>query len=129
SGTTGRPKAPLHFHRDLLAIADTFSEHVLSPRADDVFTGTPPLAFTYGLGGLLVFPLRAGASVLLLERAAPDELAGHIAARGAAERRGLRLCVSAGEHLPASTWQAFYAKTGVRIIDGIGSTEMLHIFI
>jgi 2-aminobenzoate-CoA ligase len=148
SGTTGRPKATMHFHRDVLAVADTFSARVLRPTPDDVFTGTPPLAFTYGLGGLLVFPLRAGASVLLLERAAPDELAGHIAARGvtvcitaptgyramiasgrAAELRGLRLCVSAGEHLPASTWQAFYAKTGVRIIDGIGSTEMLHIFI
>lgn len=148
SGTTGRPKATLHFHRDVLAIADTFSARVLRPTADDVFTGTPPLSFTYGLGGLLVFPLRAGASVLLLEKAAPDDLAGHIAARGvtvcitaptgyramiasgrAAELRGLRLCVSAGEHLPASTWQAFYQQTGLRIIDGIGSTEMLHVFI
>ena len=148
SGTTGRPKATMHFHRDVLAIADTFSARVLRPVADDVFTGTPPLSFTYGLGGLLVFPLRAGASVLLLEKAAPDELAGHIAARGvtvcitaptgyramiasgrASDLRGLRLAVSAGEHLPASTWQAFYAKTGHRIIDGIGTTEMLHIFI
>jgi 2-aminobenzoate-CoA ligase len=148
SGTTGRPKATMHFHRDVLAIADTFSARVLRPVADDVFTGTPPLSFTYGLGGLLVFPLRAGASVLLLEKAAPDELAAHIAARGvtvcitaptgyramiasgrAADLRGLRLAVSAGEHLPASTWQAFYAKTGHRIIDGIGTTEMLHIFI
>jgi 2-aminobenzoate-CoA ligase len=148
SGTTGRPKATMHFHRDVLAIADTFSARVLRPTPEDVFTGTPPLAFTYGLGGMLVFPLRAGASTLLLEKAAPDELAGHIAARGvtvcvtaptgyramiasgrAAELRGLRLCLSAGEHLPASTWQAFYQKTGVRIIDGIGSSEMLHIFI
>jgi 2-aminobenzoate-CoA ligase len=148
SGTTGRPKAAMHFHRDLLAIADTFSEHVLKPRADDVFTGTPPLAFTYGLGGLLVFPLRAGASTLMLERATPAELADQIAARGvtvlstaptaframlaagkAGRLRGLRRPVSAGEHLPASTWQAFYDATGVKIIDGIGSTEMLHIFI
>jgi len=148
SGTTGRPKAAMHFHRDLLAIADTFSEHVLKPRADDVFTGTPPLAFTYGLGGLLVFPLRAGASTLLLEKAGPAELADQIEAHGvtvlstaptaframlaagkAAQLRGLRRPVSAGEHLPGSTWQAFYDATGVKIIDGIGSTEMLHIFI
>jgi 2-aminobenzoate-CoA ligase len=148
SGTTGRPKAAMHFHRDLLAIADTFSEHVLQPRADDVFTGTPPLAFTYGLGGLLVFPLRAGGCTLLLEKASPAELADQIAARGvtvlstaptaframlaagkAAQLRGLRRPVSAGEHLPGSTWQAFYDATGVKIIDGIGSTEMLHIFI
>jgi 2-aminobenzoate-CoA ligase len=148
SGTTGRPKATMHFHRDVLAIADTFSARVLAPGPDDVFTGTPPLAFTYGLGGELVFPLRAGASTLLLEKASPDELAGQIAARGvtvcftaptgyrvmlasggAAQLRGLRLAVSAGEHLPASTWHAFYEATGVRIIDGIGSTEMLHVFI
>jgi 2-aminobenzoate-CoA ligase len=148
SGTTGRPKAAMHFHRDLLAIADTFSAHVLRPRPDDIFTGTPPLAFTYGLGGLLVFPLRAGAATLLLEKATPAELAGQIAARGvtvlstaptayramlaagqAGQLRGLRRPVSAGEHLPASTWQAFYDATGVKIIDGIGSTELLHIFI
>ena len=71
SGTTGRPKATMHFHRDVLAIADTFSAHVLRPTADDVFTGTPPLAFTFGLGGLLVFPLRAGAATLLVEKATP----------------------------------------------------------
>jgi 2-aminobenzoate-CoA ligase len=148
SGTTGRPKAAMHFHRDLLAMADTFSAHVLKPRADDLFTGTPPLAFTYGLGGLLVFPLRAGAATLLLETATPAALADQIAARGvtvlstaptayramlaagkAGQLRGLRRPVSAGEHLPASTWQAFYDATGVKIIDGIGSTEMLHIFI
>jgi 2-aminobenzoate-CoA ligase len=148
SGTTGRPKATMHFHRDVLAIADTFSARLLRPTPDDVFTGTPPLAFTYGLGGLLVFPLRAGASTLLLEKASPEELAAQIAGRGvtacstaptgyramiasgcAEQLRGLRLAVSAGEHLPASTWQAFYDATGVPIIDGIGSTEMLHIFI
>jgi 2-aminobenzoate-CoA ligase len=148
SGTTGRPKATMHFHRDVLAIADTFSARLLRPAPDDVFTGTPPLAFTYGLGGLLVFPLRAGASTLLLEKAAPEELAAQIAGRGvtacstaptgyramiasgcAEQLRGLRLAVSAGEHLPASTWQAFHDATRVPIIDGIGSTEMLHIFI
>ena len=148
SGTTGRPKATMHFHRDVLAIADTFSARVLRPAPDDIFTGTPPLAFTYGLGGLLVFPLRAGASTLLLEKATPEELAAQIAGRGvtacstaptgyramiasgcAEQLRGLRLAVSAGEHLPASTWRAFYEATGVRIIDGIGSTEMLHVFI
>ncbi|MGH3094461.1 MAG: AMP-binding protein [Streptosporangiales bacterium] len=148
SGTTGRPKATMHFHRDVLANADTFSKHVLRPRPDDVFTGTPPLAFTFGLGGLVVFPLRVGASSLLIEKASADELADHIAAHGvticftaptayrAMLRAGwperlvtLRRCVSAGEHLPAETWREFHDATGVRIIDGIGSTEMLHIFI
>jgi 2-aminobenzoate-CoA ligase len=148
SGTTGRPKAAMHFHRDLLAIADTFSAHLLQPGADDVFTGTAPLAFAYGLGAMLVFPLRAGAATLLLERATPAELADEIAARGATvcsatptayramlaagkagQLRGLRRAVSAGEHLPGSTWQAFYDAAGVKIIDGIGSTELLHIFI
>ncbi|MDT4912242.1 MAG: 2-aminobenzoate-CoA ligase [Pseudonocardiales bacterium] len=148
SGTTGRPKATMHFHRDVLAIADTFSAHVVRPVADDVFIGTPPLGFTFGLGGLLVFPLRAGASTLLVERATPDELAEIIAARGAtvcftaptayrallagghaAKLTGLRRAVSAGEHLPESTWHAFVEATGLRLIDGIGSTEMLHVFV
>ena len=148
SGTTGRPKATMHFHRDLLAIADTFSARVLKPLPGDLFTGTPPLAFTFGLGGLLIFPLRAGAATLLLERATPAELAGQIAAHGVTvcftaptgyramiaagmgdQLRGLRRPVSAGEHLPASTWQAFLDATGTAIIDGIGSTELLHIFI
>jgi 2-aminobenzoate-CoA ligase len=148
SGTTGRPKATMHFHRDLLAVTDTYSAHVLKPRPDDVFAGTPPLAFTFGLGALLLFPLRVGAATLLLEKATPAELADHIAAHGvtvvstaptayramlaagkADQLRGLRRPVSAGEHLPESTWQAFYDATGVKIIDGIGSTEMLHIFI
>ena len=148
SGTTGRPKATMHFHRDVLANADTFSRHVLKPLPDDVFTGTPPLAFTFGLGGLVVFPLRVGASSLLVERATPDQLADLVhehgvtvcftaptayramIASGRLDRLGsLRRCVSAGEHLSASTWQAFYEATGVRIIDGLGSTEMLHIFV
>ncbi len=148
SGTTGRPKATMHFHRDVLANADTFSHYVLRPEADDVFTGTPPIAFTFGLGGLVVFPMRVGAASLLVERATPDELAEHIAehrvtvcftaptaykamiAHGKADRLStLRRAVSAGEHLPRATWEAFAAATGVRLIDGIGSTEMLHIFI
>jgi 2-aminobenzoate-CoA ligase len=148
SGTTGRPKATMHFHRDVLANADTFSKHVLRPTADDVFTGTPPLAFTFGLGGLVVFPLRVGASTLLIEKATPDQLADLIDEHGVsicftaptayramlasakiAELAGLRRAVSAGEHLPAATWQAVKDATGLRLIDGIGATEMLHIFI
>jgi 2-aminobenzoate-CoA ligase len=148
SGTTGQPKVAMHFHRDVLATTDTFSRHVIKPRRDDVFTGTPPLGFTYGLGGLLLFPLRAGAAALLLERATPAELADAIAAHGvtvlstaptayramlaagkAGALRNLRRCVSAGEHLPRSVWEEFHQATGIAIIDGIGSTEMLHVFI
>jgi 2-aminobenzoate-CoA ligase len=148
SGTTGRPKATMHFHRDLLAVADTFSARVLRPGPEDLFAGTPPLAFTFGLGAVVLFPFRAGAASLLLEKATPAELADHIEAFGvtivstaptayramlaagkADQLRGLRKPVSAGEHLPGTTWQAFYDATGVKIIDGIGSTEMLHIFI
>lgn len=146
SGTTGRPKATMHFHRDLIAVCDTFSVNVLRPRSDDVFTGTPPFAFTFGLGGVLLFPLYAGASTLLVEKATPPELAGLIAEHGVtvcftaptaykamiaagAELPSLRTAVSAGEHLHEATWQAFREATGVEIIDGIGSTELLHIFI
>jgi 2-aminobenzoate-CoA ligase len=146
SGTTGVPKTTAHFHRDVLAIADTFSRHVLRPEPDDLFLGSPPLAFTYGLGGELVFPLRAGAATLMLERPVPDVLPGAIAEHGVtvlftaptAYRAmlaagtvpgGLRRCVSAGEPLPRAVSDAFHAATGLRIIDGIGSTEMLHIFI
>jgi 2-aminobenzoate-CoA ligase len=146
SGTTGAPKITMHFHRDLLAVADSFGQHVLKVRPGDVCTGTPPLGFTYGLGGLLLFPLRAGATALLLERATPAELAdaigrhqvsvlstAPIAYRGllAAGRDlpSLRRCVSAGEHLPRTVWEDFRTATGLDIIDGIGSTEMLHIFI
>ena len=148
SGTTGQPKVAMHFHRDVLASCDTFSHYLIKPHRDDVFTGTPPLGFTYGLGGLLLFPLRAGASTLLIERATPPELADAIAAHGvtvlstapiayramlaagkAEQLKNLRRCVSAGEHLPKSVWEEFHDATGVAIIDGIGSTEMLHIFI
>ncbi|MEU6095812.1 AMP-binding protein [Streptomyces sp. NPDC047079] len=151
SGTTGRPKGCMHFHRDVLAIADTFSRHVLRPRHDDVFTGSPPLGFTFGLGGLVVFPLRAGASALLLEQAGPRQLLPAIAEhrvsvlftaptayRGMLEElnghdghdiASLRRCVSAGENLPAATWRAWHERTGLRVINGIGATELLHIFI
>ncbi len=146
SGTTGRPKATMHFHRDVLAICDTFSRQVLRPSADDVFTGTPPYAFTFGLGGVLLFPLHTGASTLLVEKATPPELADLIDEHGvtvcftaptaykamlAAGKTlpTLRKAVSAGEHLPQAVWEAFRDATGVEIIDGIGATEMLHIFI
>ncbi|MFD4019559.1 AMP-binding protein [Streptomyces sp. SH5] len=148
SGTTGRPKGCMHLHRDLLAIADTFSQHVLRPSADDVFAGSPPLGFTFGLGGLLVFPLRAGASTLLLEQAGPQHLLPALARHRVSvlftaptayrtmlgqlnghDLSALRRCVSAGENLPEATWRAWYEATGLRIINGIGATELLHIFI
>jgi 2-aminobenzoate-CoA ligase len=138
----------MHFHRDILAVTDTFAKHVIKPRPDDVFTGTPPLGFTYGLGGLLLFPLRVGASSLLIERATPAELADAIERHGvtvlstaptayrailasgqAPALTSLRRCVSAGEHLPKAVWDDFHRATGIKIIDGIGSTEMLHVFI
>ncbi|NUP51432.1 MAG: AMP-binding protein [Catenulispora sp.] len=163
SGTTGRPKGCMHFHRDVLAIADTFAKHVLKPTADDVFTGSPPLGFTFGLGALLIFPLYVGASTVLLHRGSPDALLAAVEKHGvtvlvtaptayramlamlntggAASESGsgdgardprlrtLRRCLSAGEALPAETWRAWQAATGVKIIDGIGATELLHIFI
>jgi 2-aminobenzoate-CoA ligase len=138
----------MHFHRDLLAIADTFSRHVVRPTADDLFCGTPPLAFTFGLGGLLVFPLHAGASVLLVERATPQELASIVAERsvtvlftaptayrailGSGDGpllKGVRRAVSAGEALPAAVAEQYRDVVGRPLIDGIGSTEMLHVFI
>ncbi|MGJ3191008.1 AMP-binding protein [Paenarthrobacter sp. FR1] len=148
SGTTGVPKVTMHFHRDILANADTFARYVLEPTADDVFAGSPPLAFTFGLGGLVVFPLRFGASSLLTEKAGPVELAENASTAGAtilftaptAYRailkenrgdllRGLRIAVSAGEHLSKETWEAVREATGLRLVNGIGATEMLHVFI
>jgi 2-aminobenzoate-CoA ligase len=148
SGTTGRPKATMHLHRDVLAIADTFGRHLVRIRPDDVVAGTPPIAFTFGLGGLVVFPLRAGASTVLLDRSTPPQLADAVAEQGVtvlftaptAYRAiigagrgdrlvGVRRAVSAGETLPAAVWHAVHDATGVRIIDGIGSTELLHVFI
>ena len=148
SGTTGKPKGTMHFHRDVLAICDCFPRFVLKPRADDVFIGSPPIAFTFGLGGLVTFPMRVGASTVLIETPTPDNLLQAIAEFRAticftaptAYRRladkaagidisGLRRCVSAGETLPLPTFEAWRSATGLSIIDGIGATEMLHIFI
>ncbi|MEV4339913.1 AMP-binding protein [Streptomyces sp. NPDC049590] len=148
SGTTGRPKGCMHFHRDVLATADTFSRHVLRPHEDDIFAGSPPLGFTFGLGGLVIFPLRAGAGSLLLERAGPGELLPAVAAHRVSvlftaptayramlrdldghDLSSLRQCVSAGENLPAATWRAWYERTGLRLVNGIGATELLHIFL
>lgn len=148
SGTTGKPKAPCHFHRSVLAIADTFSAQILRPRADDVFSGTPSLAFTYGLGALVVFPMRTGAASVLFERGGPDVLADAIERHsvtvcftapkayldlaglaGTNDLSSLRIAVSGGEHLPAATSEAFRDATGIAITNGIGSTEMLHNFI
>ena len=148
SGTTGVPKGTMHFHRDMLAICDTFGKYVLRAGRDDRFIGSPPIAFTFGLGGLVLFPLRVGAAAILLEKAAPDDLLAAIGRLRATicftaptayrymlgkladnDLSSLRKCVSAGETLPAATFDAWLAATGIRIIDGLGSTEMLHIFI
>ena len=152
SGTTGVPKGTMHSHRDVMAACACWPAHVLRPVADDVFIGSPPLAFTFGLGGLLLFPLAVGASTVLVEKATPDTLPAAIAQYGAtvcftaptsyraialAVNDGrcthalgtLRKCVSAGEALPAPTRALWQQATGLTLIDGIGSTELLHIFI
>ncbi len=148
SGTTGVPKGTMHFHRDMLAVCDTFSRHVLQPGPDDLFLGSAPLAFTFGLGGSVLFPFHAGAAGLILERTSPADLVAAIARfrpsilftaptsyrfmlqqRETADLSSLRKCVSAGEALPRATFEAWHAATGLRLIDGIGGTEMLHIFI
>ena len=148
SGTTGKPKATMHFHRDVLAISDTFSRRVLRPNPDDLFAASPPLAFTFGLGQSVVFPLRAGAAAYLTEQPSPAHMLEAVERHGitvlataptayramvpnldAARVSSLRACVSAGETLPKATWDAVHDASGIRIIDGIGSTEMLHIFI
>lgn len=148
SGTTGQGKGTMHFHRDVLAVCDCFPPYILKPDPDDVFCGSPPLAFTYGLGGLILFPMRIGASALLLEQAAPPQLLQGIQDHRATvcftaptayramvglvkgfDISSLRKCVSAGETLPRATFEMWERETGLKIIDGIGSTEMLHIFI
>jgi 2-aminobenzoate-CoA ligase len=147
SGTTGQAKGTLHFHRDALAVSDCFARYVLKPTADDIFCGSPSLAFAYGVGGLLFSPLRFGASVLLIEQATPANLLQVIqdyraticytvptayramsALAGDYDLTSLRRCISAGETLPAATFEAWRNAAGI-IIDGIGSTEMLHQFL
>ncbi|PRC91760.1 AMP-binding protein [Solimicrobium silvestre] len=148
SGTTGKPKATVHFHRDVMAICDCFPVSTLRSNADDIFIGTPPLAFTFGLGGLALFPLRVGASAVLLEKYSPETLLQAIQNYRASicftaptfyrhmavlahqfDLSSLRKTVSAGEALPIATRAAWQQATGLRMIDGIGATEMLHIFI
>jgi len=149
SGTTGSPKATMHFHRDLLIIADGYAREVLDVQPDDVFVGSPPLAFTFGLGGLAIFPLRFGAAATLLENASPPNLIEIIekyratvcftaptayrvmlqAMEEGADLSSLRAAVSAGETLPSPVYEAWIAQTGKPMLDGIGATEMLHIFI
>jgi 2-aminobenzoate-CoA ligase len=148
SGTTGEPKGTMHFHRDMLAICDGYARNVLRARPSDRFIGSPPLAFTFGLGGIVLFPMRIGASTVLLEKAGPDELLAAITEHKATvcftaptayrailgklegyDISSLRKCVSAGEALPKATFDAWLGATGIRLMDGIGATEMLHIFI
>lgn len=148
SGTTGEPKGTMHFHQDLLAICDAYGARVLQADPDDRFMGSPPLAFSFGLGGLVLFPMRIGAAMILPERAAPLDLIDAIERYRATvsftaptayramldklEGRDiscLRICVSAGEALPKPTFDAWLARTGIPLMDGIGATEMLHIFI
>jgi 2-aminobenzoate-CoA ligase len=148
SGTTGQPKGTMHFHRDVMAMCDCFPRSILKLDADDIFCGTPPIAFTFGLGGMLCFPLRFGASVVLVEKLLPDTLLKTIQnfkatvcftaptfwrqMAGLAKNydlSSLKQCVSAGEALPDATRQLWKGATGIEIIDGIGATEMIHIFI
>jgi 2-aminobenzoate-CoA ligase len=148
SGTTGQPKGTMHFHRDILAICRCWPVHCLRAQASDIFIGSPPLAFTFGLGGLLLFPMSVGASTVLLEKAAPDLLLAAIAEHRATvcftaptsyramaplvpqhDISSLRKCVSAGEALPAATRALWKQVTGIELLDGIGATELLHIFI
>ena len=149
SGTTGEPKATMHFHRDLLMIADGYAREVLGVTPQDVFVGSPPLAFTFGLGGLAIFPLRFGAAATLLENASPASMVEIIqtcratisftaptayramlqAMDAGADLSSLRIAVSAGETLPPPVFEEWTRRTGKPILDGIGATEMLHIFI
>ncbi|MGY9003933.1 MAG: AMP-binding protein, partial [Rhodospirillales bacterium] len=148
SGTTGQPKGAMHFHRDVMATADTCGQYITKLKPDDIVTGTPPMAFTFGLGGVTIFPMRFGASTRFLENPAPDHILETIqkykitqiytaptAYRAMADIiknydvSSLRQGISAGETLPKTTWDAFHKATGIRLIDGLGSTELFHIFI
>src|SRR5260370_18508516 len=148
SGSTGQPKASMHFHRDILAVCDCFPKSILHMTRDDICIGTPPLAFTFGLGALLIFSMRVGAATVLLEKLTPEGLLAAIGdyratiawssplfyrqMSGLASRfdiSTLQQCVSAGESLPVSTRTMWREATGIEIVDGIRSTEMLHIFI
>jgi 2-aminobenzoate-CoA ligase len=147
SGTTGTPKGCVHLHRDIAAMAETFSRHLLQPEPADVFIGTPPLAFTFGLGAGVIFPANVGAATAICPKPGFDVLADTIAQHKAttlftsptgyralmkqdmSKLAPLHTCVSAGEHLPKATSDQWFERTGMRIIDGIGSTEMIHIFI
>lgn len=148
SGSTGKPKGTLHSHQDIMYICDCFPKDILKTSSEDIFCGNPPLAFTYGLGGMLLFPLRYRAATVLLDKLSPENLLKTIekfkVTTVFSSPTGYRLmlehynkynigslkkCVSAGEHLPAKTYLNWHEKTGLQIIDGIGSTEMLHIFI
>lgn len=148
SGTTGKPKMTSHFHRDILLICEAFPKYSLQPTSDDIFTGSPPLGFTFGLGGLVLFPFYYGASTFLIEKPSPELLLKAISEHKVTicftaptawriittlvhdfDISSLRKCVSAGETLPLKVWDDFHQATGLKIIDGIGSTEILHIFI
>ncbi|SCY10661.1 AMP-binding protein [Flavobacterium caeni] len=148
SGTTGKPKMTSHFHRDILLICEAFPKYSLQPTPEDIFTGSPPLGFTFGLGGLVLFPFYYGASTFLIEKPTPELLLQAIDRHKITicftaptawriittlvkdfDIASLRKCVSAGETLPFKVWEDFHAATGLKIIDGIGSTEILHIFI
>ncbi|MDX8033426.1 AMP-binding protein [Lentzea sp. BCCO 10_0856] len=148
SGSTGTPKITVHFHRDILSIDNTFGRHVLRLNENDLVACTAPFAFTFGLGMLVVFPLRAGACALLTEAATPAQVADLVEQHGVTvlataptaykailrdgieeKLRGLRAAVSAGEHIPQETWQRLHDRLGLKVIDGIGATELLHIFI
>jgi len=149
SGTTGAPKGCVQFHRDILAPCDTFAKHLVSPRPGDVFLTSAPMAFTFGLGAAFLFPLRFGAAAATIEQATPPKMLEAVVKHGVTHLgtaptaykamlsqpgldealKTLRYCISAGEHLPEATWHAWHDRTGIKIADGIGSTEMMHIFV
>jgi 2-aminobenzoate-CoA ligase len=149
SGTTGVPKGCVQFHRDILAPCDTFARHLVGPGPGDVFMTSAPMAFTFGLGITLMFPLRFGAAAATIEQATPPKMleaiakfeVTHLGTAPTAYKamlsqpglddalKWLRYCISAGEHLPEATWRAWHERTGIPITDGIGSTEMMHIFV